>query len=144
MFEYFLAGPPADFFADRLTSPRPSGALNPFRDVEILDLGSIGAFWLLWGLGLAKNGTVPADYIAAPWTVAENSAGKYFEPQLMAMWAAAETGRGDRATIAALMSRITNGADPLWLRMDAVGALSALTGARHGADFEAWVDWYGK
>ena len=60
----------------------------------------------------------------------------------MALWAAAEMGQANRATIGALMSRITNSADPLWLRMDAVGALSALTGATYGADFDAWTDWY--
>ncbi len=142
VYDYFMARPPPNFFADRLTSPRATGALSPFRDVEIPDRGSIGAFWLLWGLGLAKNGSVPPNFIADPWTVRENSAAKYFEPQLMAMWAAAETGRANRATIDALMTRITNGADPLWLRMDAVGALTALTGVRHGADLEAWADWY--
>ena len=142
VFEYTMAGPPENFFAERLQSPRATGALNPFRDVEIADRGSIGAFWLLWGLGFAKNGTVPPNIISAPWTVRENGAAKYFEPQLMALWAAAEIGQANRATIDALMTRITNTADPLWLRMDAVGALNTLTGATYGADFEAWEDWY--
>ncbi|MDA0229067.1 MAG: hypothetical protein O3B21_02650 [Proteobacteria bacterium] len=144
VLEYALAGPPENFFADRLESPRATGAVHPFRDVEIPDRGSIGAFWLLWGLGLANNGTVPPNYIADPWTVRENGAEKYFEPQLMALWAAAEIGQADYVTIDALMTRITNSADPLWLRMDAVGALSALTGATYGADFEAWAGWYGR
>jgi len=142
VFEYTMAGPPENFFAERLHGPRATGTLNPFRDVEIADRGSIGAFWLLWGLGLAKNGKVPPNFISASWTVRENGAAKYFEPQLMALWAAAEIGQANRATIGALMSRITNSADPLWLRMDAVGALSALTGATYGADFDAWTDWY--
>ena len=142
VYEYAMARPPANFFAERLNSPRASGALNPFRDVKIPDRGSIGAFWLLWGLGLASNGAVPPNFISDPWTVPEYGAAKYFEPQLMAIWAAAQTGRTNGATIDALMHRIRNNADPLWLRMDAVGALSALTGARYGSDFEAWERWH--
>ena len=144
VFDLFMARPTPNFFVDRLDSPRATGALNPFRDVDIPDRGSIGAFWLLWGLGLTKNGSVPPNLIADPWNAPKNSAAKYFEPQPMAMWAASEIGRVNRPTIDALMARITRSSDPLWLRMDAVGALSALTGARHGADFTAWVEWYGE
>ena len=71
------------FLPNAFRARAPPARLTRSRDVEIADRGSIGAFWLLWGLGLAKNGTVPPNIISAPWTVRENGAAKYFEPQLM-------------------------------------------------------------
>ena len=144
VYRLAVADPPPDFFTRRLASPRASGRLNPFRDVVVSDRGSIGAFWLLWGFGLTRTGPVPPGLIDAPWRTPDNSAAKYFEPQLMAMWAVAEMGQADRPTIDALIDRAMRESDPLWLRMDAVGALTSLTGARHGANFAAWKTWSGR
>ncbi len=142
IFPLARSRPPIDFFPRLLNCPRPDGRLNPFRDVIVPDKGSIGAFWLLWGMGMAQTGRVPPDMIRTPWSVPANSAEKYFEPQPMAMWAAAELGQVDRDTLDALMARALNTDDPLRLRMDAIGALTALTGLRHGADFAAWQRWW--
>ncbi len=136
------AGPPATFFSRRLARPRPDGAVTPFGDVVIPDRGSIGAFWLIWGMALAGEGRVPPRYIAAPWSVPPNSAEKYFEPQLMAIWAVSVLGQRDRATLDALIARVANAEDPLWLRLDAAGALSSLVETGHGTDLAAWSKWW--
>jgi len=99
-------------------------------------------FWLLWGMGLAGRGRVPPEQISTPWTAPENGAAKYFEPQVAAMWAVVELEQADRETIDALMARLQVAADPLWLKGDAVGALTALTGRRFGYDFDAWAAWW--
>ncbi|WP_282605465.1 hypothetical protein [Pelagibius sp. Alg239-R121] len=134
--------PPADFFNQRLKVPRPEGRMNPFRDVVIDPVGDIGASTILWAMGLSGEGRVPPTLVAAPWTKAENGAAKYFDPQPTAIWAVAELGQQDSATIDALMSRLDQPDDPLWLKGDVVGALTVLTGHRFGFDLEAWQNWW--
>ncbi len=48
----------------------------------------------------------------------------------------------DRTTLDALIERLGRDEDPLWLRGDAVGALTELTGQRFAYDFEAWRAWW--
>jgi hypothetical protein len=54
----------------------------------------------------------------------------------------AEKSQTAAATIAALIERLDRASDPLWLRGDAIGALSALTGERFGYDAAAWRRWW--
>jgi len=41
-----------------------------------------------------------------------------------------------------LIKRLDRTGDPLWLRGDIIGALSAATGKRFGHDLEAWRSWW--
>ncbi len=141
-FDAATSSPPAGFFAERLAVPRPAGRLNPFRDVIIEPLGDIGASILLWAMGITGQGPVPSSLIAADWTKPENGAAKYFDPQFFAIWAAAQADQKDRATIEALLSRLERPNDPLWLKGDAIGALTVLTDQRFGFDLEAWRAWW--
>ena len=45
-------------------------------------------------------------------------------------------------TIGALVARLDQAGDPLWLTGDVVGALTALTGRRFGYDRAAWQAWW--
>ncbi len=135
-------GVPPGAFERRLDAALPDGTLRPFRDVVVTSRAAMGRFWLLWGIGLAGQGRVPPDLIAAPWTAPENGAAKYFESQIAAMWAVVELDQADRETIDALIARLRADADPLWLKGDAVGALTALTGRRLGYDLDAWTAWW--
>lgn len=74
--------------------------------------------------------------------VAPNSFEKNFEPQLAAIWAVAASGQKDVATIDALVARLDATGDPLWLRAQIVGALTALTGGRFAYDIEKWRKWW--
>ncbi len=141
-FNAATSSPPTEFFNRRLEIPRPQGRINPFRDVVVEPLGDIGASTLLWAMAISGQGRVPPALIGAPWTKAENGAAKYFDPQPAAMWAAAELAQNDRATINALMSRLSQPNDPLWLKGDAIGALTVLTGQNFSFDFEAWQSWW--
>ncbi len=143
-FDAATSGPPAGFFDQRLTAPRPAGRMNPFRDVVVEPVGDIGASIILWAMGLSGQGRIPPALIAAPWTKAANGAAKYFDPQPMAIWAAAERGQKDTETIDALISRLEQTADPLWLKGDAIGALTRLTERRLGYDLQAWRSWWQK
>lgn len=141
-FDAATSSPPSEFFAYLLKAPRPEGRMNPFRDVVVEPLGDIGASVLLWAMGLSGQGHVPPAMIATPWTKAENGAAKYFDPQPTAMWAAAELVQKNQKTINALISRLAQPDDPLWLKGDAIGALTILTGQRFGFDLKAWQSWW--
>ena len=91
---------------------------------------------------LAGDGRVPPDLIAEPWTAPQNGSEKYFDSPPAAMRAAAAIGQNDKATIDALIGRLGRSEDPLWLRGDAVGAMTELTGQRLGYDVDAWRAWW--
>lgn len=141
-FDAAASSPPPGFLAERLSVRRPEGRMNPFRDVIIDPLGDIGASIMLWAMGVAEQGPVPPEMIAAEWTKPENGAAKYFDPQFFAIWAAVRAGQKDRATIDALIARLDRAQDPLWLKGDVIGALTALTRQPFGFDFEAWRGWW--
>ena len=54
----------------------------------------------------------------------------------------AQIGRDDQDTIDALIQRLDEANDPLWLRGDVIGALTALTGQRFAYDVDAWQAWW--
>ena len=85
--------------------------------------------------------SVPPELIEAPWRAPVNRSEKYFESAPAALWAAAEIGQADEATIAALIDRLDRPDDPDWLRGDVIGALTALTGERFGYDIAKWRSW---
>ena len=142
VLELAQAGPPPDLFSARLLRPVPEVTLSLFGGALQVSAVSMARWMLLWGMALAGIGEVPLELIIEPWDVPANRAEKYFVPQLAAMWAVAATGQNDGATVAALIERLERTDDPLWLRGDAVGALSATTGRRFGYDAAAWRRWW--
>lgn len=142
VLELALADPPADFFAGRLLLPMPDEPIALIGGNVRVPMSTFGRWLLLWGMAVAGSGRVPPELLEEPWTALTNPAEKYFDLPPAAMAAAALTGQNDAATIAALIGRLAQARDPLWLRGDAVGALSALTGKRFGYGAEAWRAWW--
>ncbi len=131
-----------EIFADRLMLAVPERSVGLIGGRVSISSGMLRRWQLLWGMTLAGAGRVPPDLIAEAWTAPQNSAEKYFNSPPAAMRAAAAIGQNDRATIDALIERLGREDDPLWLRGDAVGSLSELTGQRFGYEFDAWRDWW--
>ncbi|MGF1522275.1 MAG: hypothetical protein ACFBSF_08160 [Leptolyngbyaceae cyanobacterium] len=99
-------------------------------------------WYLLWAIGLNGQGRVPIDLLTQPWTTPSNDREKYWQTVPAAAWTIAQIGQSDRATLAALIERLSASEDPLWLTGDIVGALSALTGQTFGYDSAAWQNWW--
>ena len=129
-------------FADRLMLAAPERTVGLIGGRVSISSRTLRRWQLLWGMTLTGAGRVPPELIAEPWTAPQNTAEKYFDSPPAAMRAAAAIGQNDRATIDALVERLGRDDDPLWLRGDAVGALSELTDRRFGYDFDAWRDWW--
>ncbi|MDH3475751.1 MAG: hypothetical protein OEM59_18900 [Rhodospirillales bacterium] len=142
VYRAVLAGPPAGFFTARLARRFPERELSLIGGAASPSAAELGRWILLWGMALARRGFVPPELIAAPWRRPPNRAEKYFGVAPAAIWAAAEIGQDDRATIAALIGRLGRAGDPEWLTGDAVGALTTLTGRRFGFDQSAWRAWW--
>ena len=85
---------------------------------------------------------VPVAYLAQPWAVSPNRSEKYFQPLLAALVAVERVGQSDRATIDALLRRLSYRSDPRWLTGDVVGVLTSLTGQRFAYDRTAWRNWW--
>lgn len=122
---------------------------GPFPDVEAKMFGSrsfpgpkMARWYILWAMAHNGHGSVPPALIAAPWQAETNGAEKYFESAPAAAWAAAELGQKDTETLAALIARLERAGDPDWLAGDMIGALTVLTGQRHGYDIAAWKRWW--
>ena len=131
-----------EVFARRLMIDAPERTVGLIGGRVTVSSKTLRRWQLLWGMTLAGEGRVPVELIAEPWTAPQNTAEKYFDSPPAAMRAAAAIGQNDRATIDALVERLGRDDDPLWLRGDAVGALSELTDRRFGYDFDAWRDWW--
>lgn len=142
---YALAneGPPASFFAERMKAVMPEDELSLIGGAVRDPAHKLGRWLLLWGMTLAGRSEVPLSLLAEPWTTPENRAEKYFDAPPAALWAVASSRQQDRATVEALIGRLERVGDPLWLRGDVVGALSAVSGQRFAYDIAAWRDWWG-
>ncbi len=104
----------------------------------------LGRHILLWAMGVAGRGKVPATLLERPWTQASNRPQKWFDSLPMALFAVSWAGQNDAATVARLIRRLDRAADPLWLRGDIIGALSAVTGQHFGYDIPAWRHWWAR
>jgi hypothetical protein len=93
-------------------------------------------------MGLSREKGVPHASLTRPWTAPANRFQKYFDPQPAAIWAVAAAGQKNAATIDALIGRLDDAGDPLWLRAQIVGALTALTQHRFAYDVEKWRQWW--
>jgi hypothetical protein len=137
-----VAGAPTGFFSGRLDANVPDLA-RPLLGGKTEASAAQWARWLLlWGAAIGGRERIEPRWLTLPWTGTENSFGKYFETPPAALWAAAQGGQHDRETIDALIGRLELGGDPLWLRGDVVGALSAITTERFAYDAAAWRTWW--
>ena len=122
----------------------------PFPDKEIRLIGgrvtisaaTLARWHLLWAMARIGHGHVPTPYLGLPWTAEGNRAEKYFDLPPIAAWTVDRLEQSDEATIAALITRIERDDDPLWLKGDFVGALTAVTDQRLGYDAPAWRRWW--
>jgi hypothetical protein len=133
---------PSDFYNQRLAARMPRTPLPLFGDIVLDEMAVMGRWRIYWGMGWSRTGRVSPSDILRPADYTLNRPAKYFSTAEMAMWAAGRLGQRDRATLASLIARLEDPGTPLWLKGDAVGALTAITGRRFGYDGKAWRDWF--
>ena len=143
-FVYVLArsGAPHGFFGGRLIGTLPEHTVSLIGGRVQVPASRLARWILLWGMSVGGDGGVPPSLVGEAWSAPANPSEKYFDAPPAAMWAAALAGKPDRPVIAALIARLRAPGDPLWLKGDAVGALTALTGQRLAYDFDAWYAWW--
>ena len=142
VYHYALSGPPPGLFARPLAGAGQQRTLSLFGGKKQVPVDTFSRWILLWGMGIAGQGRVPVKLLSAPWRSAPNYPEKYFESPPAAMWAASMTKQDDRATISALVRRLGRKDEPMWLKGDAVGALTVLTDQRFAYRFKAWRKWW--
>ena len=108
---------PADFFAARLAVELPAGTQQRVGGAGSVPTDMAARWALLWGLGLSGprqqgEDRVPIDLIRAPWQAPQRNSEKYLEPAAIAIWAAAEVGQKDHATLQAIVNRLDQPGDP--------------------------------
>lgn len=142
VYGYAMAGPPPGFFEAALALQFPDRKIGTFGGRSKRPAGNVGRHILLWGMGVAGRGRVPGVLLDRPWTQVSNRPQKWFDSFPMALFAVSWTRQRDSATLARLIARLDRTSDPLWLKGDIIGALSAATGKRFGYDFDAWRRWW--
>ncbi len=142
VYGWALAGAPDGFFEAGLKAPFPDRTVAMFGGRLTPAAANLGRHILLWGLGVAGRGRVPVALLERPWGQTSNRPQKWFDSLPMALFAVSWTGQNDAATVASLIRRLDRSTDPLWLRGDIIGALSAATGKRFGYDLRAWRQWW--
>ncbi|MGI9437712.1 MAG: hypothetical protein ACR2Q4_23270, partial [Geminicoccaceae bacterium] len=148
LFGLMAKKPPAGFLTKRLHAEMPEQPLSLIGGAVQVPSVLMGRALLLWGISrlgeaeLAAGDRIPLVFLKESWNRPSNRAEKYFDTLPFALWAIASTGQDDKATINTLIERLDQPDDPLWLRGDVVGALSALTRERFGYDVAAWQRWW--
>ena len=131
-----------DALSQRLNGSLPQVTASLFEGIVSEPATDVVQWYLLWAIDLNGYGHIPVELLATLWTTPSNSREKYWQPAPAAAWAAAQIGQADDETLAALIARLSFADDPLWLKSDFVGALSALTGEQFGYDEVAWQTWW--
>lgn len=136
------AGVPANFYTDRLDTKMPEEPLPMFGGIVLAEMADMGLWRVYWGMGLARSGHVRPEDILRPADYTPNEPMKFFSTAEIAMWAAGRIGASNRDVLNALITRLEEGSTPLWLKGDAVGALTAITHERFGYNAAAWRTWF--
>jgi hypothetical protein len=140
-YGWALAGPPPGFFEAALAAWFPDQHVPLFGSLKP-SATNLGHHILLWGMGLAGRGRVGEVLLQRPWLNTSNRPQKWFDSLPMALFAVTWIRQRDGATVEALVRRLQWTSDPLWLKGDIAGALSAATGKRFGYDGAAWRQWW--
>lgn len=134
-------GAPEGFFAERLNAPMSNVAFDAFGGGMRLQARDVAAVLVLSAMAEARQPNVPLRYLLQPWRSEPNSYEKYFEPAMAAINAVALSRQSDPATINALLQRLDFTDDPVWLRSQIIGALTAATRQHFGYQISAWRAW---
>ena len=130
--------------AARLDGPFPDSKIKMFGRQLTVPAARMARWYLLRALALNGHGRISPDLLLGPWKERPNRPEKYLYLPSAAAWTAAEIGQGDDETIATLIAGIGRTNQPLWVRGDFIGALTALTGQRIGYNVAAWRNWWDK
>ncbi len=129
---------------DRLARSYPAAPVAMFGGKVTMPRDRIARWYLLWAIAMNRHGRIAPAMLAGPWRVPQNRPEKYLEALPGAIWAAGWLKQKDDETLVALLALLEDASIPLWLKGDAVGALTTLTGERFGYDFDAWRGWGAK
>ncbi len=99
-------------------------------------------WYLLTTLAINGYGRVDPALIVAQDKLDSTGSGKQFEPSVAAIAATGWLNQNDPQTLKALISRLNRSSDPLWVKADVIGALSAVTGKSYGYDIAMWNRWW--
>ena len=125
-----------------LQVPLPDTTVPMFNGRQVVWADMVH-WYLLTGLAINGHGSIDSNLLSKPWTKAETRSSKYFDPTIAAIIASGWLKQSDKKTIDALVTRLnTQENDPVWLKTDIAGALTAITGERFGIDADAWVQWH--
>ena len=142
--------PPPGFFTSRLAAVMPKDPMSLIGGAVRISSAMMGRALLLFGAvrqgedALSATAQIPLELLQAPWNREANQAEKYFDTLPFALWAIGGAQQNDRATIDALIDRLAEEGDPLWLTGDVVGVLTATTDQRFAYDLDAWRAWWAK
>jgi len=99
-------------------------------------------WYLMTTLAINGHGYIDPAVINSREELNVPESAKVFNPSIAAIVASGWLQQRDRATLAALMIRLNNETDPLWVKADVIAALTALTDNRFGYDIGKWNIWW--
>lgn len=137
-----LNSPPDLYFRQLLDYSKPDRQVDAFGGQFTISTAELANWKMLWGMGLAKQRQVSVDLLTRAWTRKPNGPEKWFDQLLIGLWAIQWSGQGDRATVDALIGRLSYDRDPAFITSQVIGSLNALTGERHAYDRMAWQTWW--
>ncbi len=99
-------------------------------------------WFLVTTLAINGNGRIEPSWINPDHQLQVPDSGKVFDPSVASIVATGWLAQNDKATLGELITRLNNMSDPLWVKADVIGALTAITGQRFAYDLNAWNSWW--
>lgn len=101
-------------------------------------------WFLITTLAINGNGRVDPDWISLETELQVPDSSKVFDPSIASIVASGWLKQNDKQTLRALITRLNRTSDPLWVKADVIGALTAITNQRFAYDVSAWNLWWSR
>ncbi len=138
VYKFATQHPPERFFGNLTSEPLPHQEISMIGGRVRIPSHTYARWVMLWGMGLAKENSVPLEILTLPWSTPTNRAEKYFDNLPAALWAIRNANQNNRKTLSALVRRLSRFDDPQWLRHQVCATLSALTKLPFTTDVDVW------
>ena len=118
------------------------GAPTTMFTGQSISRNDLTRWYLITALAVNGNGRIEPDWINPNTELVVPDSAKVFDPSIASIVASGWLKQGDKETLQALITRLNKKSDPLWVKADVVGALTAISDQRFAYDIAAWNRWW--
>lgn len=101
-------------------------------------------WFLITTLAINGHGRINPAWINSGSDLTVPDSEKIFDPSIASIVASGWLQQNDKLLLRELFVRLNKPSEPLWVKADVIGALTAITDQRYGYDVSAWNSWWSR